>query len=189
MTELYDEFFAMLRFTKNLYDCGMGDRLKNQSVFYQLDADEYWGLTYEAIGWVFADTRLYYNKTDEMETWLFTDPVIDRFCQLCQEYENRRGISEEENPFRRDLVHILYESFRFSGYGYGYDWRLSPKERGRKCLLLFTGCEFYNTDEVSGGLLDIKDGFESINARLEEELSKDTRIIPLSFIKAYREAA
>lgn len=189
MMELYDDFFGMLRLTKRLYDCGIADRFKGLWDVYSLDGDEYWELAREAMGWAFTDTRLYYNENDEIETWLFVDPLIDRFCELCQKYETRRGISEDENFYRKEMETVLHEGFNFNSYSYGYDWRLSDKERGRKCLLLFIGCEFYSSDEVPEGLLHIKDGFEAMIARLEKELSKETRIIPLSLITAYKEAA
>jgi len=191
MTELYDEFFAMLRLAKNLYDCGLAERFKAPFGTWLLDVDDYWGLTYEAAGWIFQDTRQYYNEKIEVGTWLFCDPVIDRFCELCQQYENRKGIREEENPYRKDLERIIHDGFCFSGYSYGYNysWRLSPKDRGRKCLLLLTDCDFYSSDEVPEGLLEIKDGFESMIAQLEKELSRETRIIPLSLVETYKEAA
>ena len=191
MVELYSEFFAMLRFTKSLYDCGMADRLKEWYGTCELDADYYWELAHESIGWVFQDTRQYYNEADEMETWLFTDPIIDRFCKLCQEYESRRGISEKDNSYRKDMEKILYDGFTFSGYSYDYGWRLSKEERGRKCLLLLTGCEFYCNDEVPVGLLEIRDGFEAMIANLEKELSKETRTItlPLATEVQQKEAA
>ena len=187
MVELYSEFFAMLRFTKSLYDCGMADRLKEWYGACELDGDFYWELAHESIGWVFQDTRQYYNEADEMETWLFTDPIIDRFCKLCQEYESRRGISEKDNPYRNDMEQILHNGFAFSGYSYGYDWRLSQESRGRKCLLLFIGCDFYSNDEIPEGLLEIRDGFETMIAHLEDELSKETRIIPLSLVTAVQQ--
>ncbi len=179
MVELYDEFFAMLRFTKGLYDCGMAERLMEWYGTCELDADYYWELAHEATGWVFQDTRLYCNDSKEIDTWLFIDPIIDRFCKLCQEYEVRKGVGEEANPYRKDMERILHEGFIFDSYSYGYDWRLSQTDRGRKCLLLFTGEEFYRQDEVPAGLLEIRDGFEAMNANLEKELSRETRIIPL----------
>ncbi len=140
MVELYDEFFAMLRFTKNLCDCGMAEKVKD---------------------------------------WF-------GFCQ-CREYEARKGISEKENPYRNDMEQILHDGFTFNSYSYGYDWRLSQEDRGRKCLLLFTGCEFYSHDEVPEGLLEIKDSFVSMAVRLEMELSKETKIIPLSLVTETRQ--
>lgn len=189
--ELYDEFFSMLRFAKNLYDIGMEEQLKGWSGGYPLDGDIYWEMAYETISWVFQNTRHYYNARDELETWLFMDPMIDLFCQLCWEYEKHRGISEEENPYRRDMERIMRNGFWFNSYDYAFDWRLSPQDRGRKCLLLFTGCEFYSYDDIFEGLMEIKDGFEIMIEHLKEELSKETRIIPLSLVAAaqWKEAA
>lgn len=191
MTELYDEFFSMLCLAKRLYEYGMEEQIQKWFGSHELDGDNYWELAYETIGWVFRDTRHYYNERDEIETWLFIDPVIDRFCQLCQKYEARRKISEEDNLYRRDMVRIMHEGLCFNSYSYGYDWRLSHNDRGRRCLLLFTGCEFYAHDEIFEGLSEIRDGFEAMNERLEKELSQETRIIPLSLVTAahWKEAA
>ena len=89
------------------------------------------------------------------------------------------------------MEQILHECFSFSSYSYGYDWRLSPQDRGRKCLLLFTGCEFYSHDAIFDGLMEIRDGFETITAHMEAELAKETWIIPLSLVTAaqWKEAA
>lgn len=191
MVELYDEFFSMLRFSKNVYDSGKVGQLKNWFGSCPLDGDLYWELAYETIGWVFQETRHYYNERDEIETWLFMDPVIDHFCQLCQRYEERRGIGEDKNAYRRDMEQVIHEEFCFNSCSYGYDWRLSPDDRGRRRLLLFIGCEFYSHDEIFEGLMGIKYGFEKVNKKLESELSQETRIIPLSLVTAaqWREAA
>jgi len=172
MTELYGEFFASLRLAKKLYDCGLAEQFKESFESQILDGDDYWTLAYEAAGWVFQDTCQYYNEEAEIETWLFTDPVIDRFCELCREYETRQGICEEQNSYRRDMAGIIRENFSFNSYSYNYDWRLSSKDRGRKCLLLFIGCEFYSSDEVPAGLLEIKNGFCMLNEKLECELAE-----------------
>lgn len=184
MTELYDEFFSMLRFAKRLYEYGTKEQIRRWFSFYELDGDNYWELAYETISWVFRDTRRYYNERGEFETWLFLDPAIDRFCQLCQEYEKRRGISEEENHYRRDMEQIIHEGFSFNGYDYDYSWRLSAKDRGRRCLILFIGGEFYGHDEIFEGLVEIRDGFGVITARIEAELARESRIIPLSLVTA-----
>ena len=70
------------------------------------------------------------------------------------------------------MEQILHECFSFSSYSYGYDWRLSPQDRGRKCLLLFTGCEFYGHDEIFEGLIEIKYGFEKAEVEVEQHSKK-----------------
>lgn len=191
MIELYDEFFSMLRFAKRLCESNMADRLKNWFGFCPLDGDCYWELAYETISWVFQSTCHYYNEESEIETWLFMDPVIDHFCQVCQEYEGRKNIAGEDNPYQKKMEQIIHEAFCFNYYSYGYDWRLSDKKRGRRCLLLFTGCEFYSHDAIFDGLMEIRDGFETITAHMEAELAKETWIIPLSLVTAaqWKEAA
>ena len=191
MIELYDEFFSMLRFAKNLCEYDMADQLKNWFGSCPLDTDYYWELTYETIGWVFQSTCHYYNEEAEIETWLFMDPAIDHFCQVCQKYEERKNIAQEDNPYQKKMEQIIHEAFSFNSYSYGYDWRLSDKKRGRRGLLLFTGCEFCSHDAIFYGLMEIKDGFDAITAHMEAELAKETRIIPLSLVTAaqWKEAA
>lgn len=191
MTELYDEFFSMLRFAKRLYEYGTKEQIKRWFSLHELDGENYWELAYDAISWVFLDTRRYYNERDEIEIWLFVDPAIDRFCQLCQEYEQRWGISEEKNQYRRDMEQIIHEGFSFNSWDYNYSWRLSVKNRGCRCLILFTGGEFYGHDEIFEGLMEIRDGFDAITARIEAELAKETRIMPLPLVTAaqWKEAA
>lgn len=61
---------------------------------------------------------------------------------------------------------------------YDYNWRLSPNDRGRKCILPFTGEEFYNQESVPEGLLEIRETFLMLNQKLEAELSKENGMIP-----------
>lgn len=190
MVELYDEFFSMLRLAKRMYECEMAGHIKEWLGSYELGGDNYWELACASICWVFQDTRHYYNERNEIETWLFMDPVIDRFCQLCQRYEELRGICEKDNRYRWDMAQTIHEEFCFSSYSYGYDWRLSAKDRGRRCLLLFTSFEFYGHDEIFEGLSAVRDGFKAMNERMKKELSKETGIIPLSLVAgAHRKEA
>ena len=117
--------------------------------------------------------------------------MINRFCQVCQGYERDKGITEDENPYRDAIERTIHESFRFDSYSYGYDWRLSLAERGRKCVLLFTGEEFYSHESIPEGLLEVRAAFLELNQKLEAELLKETGIIPLSPVTAaqWKEAA
>ena len=68
MVELYDEFFSMLRFAKNLYDSGIEELMKERMGSCELDGDYYWELAYDSISWVFRNTNHYYNDGGEIET-------------------------------------------------------------------------------------------------------------------------
>ena len=103
MTELTSDFFAMLRLAKRLSDSPLSEKAHKRFGFFDLNEDHYYELSYEATTWVFKDTSCYYKEESEVETWVFCDPVIDRFCQLCGQYERRNGLSEDHNRYRKRL--------------------------------------------------------------------------------------
>ena len=191
MQELNHTFFSILRLAKIFFDSDVPDKAKNDIGIWELDEDSCYALGLEASEWIFQNTAHYYNERKDVDTWLFTDPIIDRFCRLCQEYERDKGITEEENPYRSIIEQTIHESFHFDSYSYGYDWRLSLAERGRKCILLFTGEEFYSHEAVPEGLLEIRYALLSLNQKMEAELNQETRIIPLSLVTVaqWKEAA
>ena len=191
MQELNHTFFSVLRLAKIFFDSDVPDKAKNDIGLWELDEDSCYALGLEVSDWIFQNAVHYYNERNDVDTWLFSDPMIDEFCQLCQAYEQSKGISEEENPYRNAIERTIRESFHFDSYSYGYDWRLSLAERGRKCILLFTGEEFYSHEAVPEGLLEIRYAFLALNQKLKAELRKETRIIPLSLVTVaqWKEAA
>lgn len=156
---------------KQLHDSGICDGLLKMYQDAEISGDYFYEMAYEAIGYIFTNSSHYFNEEDEIETWVFMDPLLDEFCRLCQDYEQARGVSEKDNPFRQDFEKILYSGFSFTGYNYGFDWKLTPKERGKRRLLLYTGPEFYYEAEVPCGLLEIREGLESCLKRLKNELA------------------
>lgn len=170
MTELYSEFFEMLHLAKTLHDSAFSETFHQQFGHLTLDCDMCYELAYDSMSLAFAFTFEDYNEDYEFSIWVFGDPCIDKFCRLCQEYETMRGLSEEENPYRREIEQIIRDGFAFPSYSYNFDWCLSAKDRGRKRLLLFTGMEFCGMTYVPEGLLDIREGFDVLNLRLENEL-------------------
>ncbi len=190
MDELYDEFFYMLYLAKTLHDSAFSQKFLKKAGHLSLDSDACYELAYIAMTLLFAFIYEDYNEEYEFDIWVFGDPCIDKFCRLCQEYEDRHGLSERENPYRQELEGILRECLQFPSYDYGFDWRLSREDRGRKRLLLFTGMEFYSLPAVPVGLLEIRDGFDALNLRLEKELSGGTVIeLPVLNIGTEKEAA
>lgn len=171
MVELYPGFFSMLRLAKSLYENGFVE--KNPSLFQgmPLNEDSFYELAYDAINVVFADTFQDYNEDQMMDIYVFCDPMIDRFCHLCWQYEQRSRLTEEENPYRRDIEYIIRSGFELNGYDYNFDWRLSATDRGRRRLLFYCGPEFYNLEDLPMGLLEIREGFQNMNFRLEKALS------------------
>ncbi len=170
MDELYPEFFEMLRLAKIMHDSAYSEMFHKQCDSLELDGDMCYEMSYDAMSMAFEFTCEDYNEDYEFNTWVFGDPCIDKFCRLCQEYENRQGLSEEENPYRQEIGRIIRAGFEFPGYDYNFIWYLSSKDRGRKRLVFFSGLEFCSHTCVPEGLLQIREGFETLNLRLEAEL-------------------
>lgn len=119
---------------------------------------------------VFLDTGIYYNEQEDMETWVMRDPVIDRFCWLCQRLEEEKDLAEDINPYRRQAEQVIHEGFALNDYSFDYSWRLSSRERGCPCVLLMVYSEFCSLSELPEAMLSIWDGFQELNRRLEAEL-------------------
>ena len=170
MVELYSSFFCMLRLAKRLYESGFADKLPDSFQTLTLDEDLYYILAYEAVDVIFEGTSFYYNESSGVNVYVFRDPLIDRFCQLCWQYEQRGHLTEEENPYRKEIEQIIRSGFEFGGYDYNFDWRLSASDRGRRRLLFFHGPEFYYLEDLPEGLLEIREGFQALNFELEKAL-------------------
>lgn len=171
MIELTPSFFAMLRLAEKLYESVLMDKVSDFFRTLTLNEDFYYELAYESTGVVFENTSLYYNEEKMVDTYVFCDPIIDRFCQLCRQYEQRRNLTEEENPYRKRIQAVIRFGFYLNGYDYNFDWKLSETDRGRRRLLFFYGGEFCGLDELPEGLLDIRDGFLELNLELETALT------------------
>ena len=123
MQELNHTFFSVLRLAKIFFDSDVPDKAKNDIGIWELDEDSCYALGLEASEWIFQNTAHYYNERKDVDTWLFSDPIIDRFCRLCQEYERDKGITEEKKPYRSTIEQTIRENFRFDSYSYGYQER------------------------------------------------------------------
>lgn len=179
MSELYSEFFEMLYLAKLLHDSPFSEKFHKQCGYLTLNCDMCYELVYTAIAMIFDFVYQDFNEEYEFDIWVFGDPCIDKFCRLCQEYEARHGLTEERNPYRWEIERILRDGFELPGYSYNFTWYLSAKDRGRKRLLLFTGMDFSSLTQVPAGLLEIREGFDALNLRLEKELYDNGKILQL----------
>ena len=179
MAELYSEFFEMLQLAKELYDSVSPEKLSDLFSYLTLDYDLCYELAYNAMALFFDFTYEDYNEDYEFTTWVFGDPCIDKFCRLCQEYEEKHGLSEEKNPYRQEIAAIIREGFEFSSYSDNFTWYFSAKERGRKRLVLFCGMEFCDLTSVPLGLAEIRDGFDRLNWRMENDLGIKGKVLQM----------
>ena len=171
MVELYPGFFSMLRLAKNLYDHGFLEKNPGLCQGLTVDEDSFYGLAYDAIDVIFEHTSQYYIEEEMLDVYVFCDPLIDRFCHLCWQYEQRSHLTEEENPYRKNMEQIICSGFKMNTYNYNFDWRLSASDRGRRRLLFFYGPEFYCLEDLPEGLLEIREGFQDVNFQLEKALN------------------
>ena len=173
MVELPYMFFEMLDLAKCLHDSELAEKFHKRFDKLELCEESFYELAYEATGWIFEDSRDYYNNEEEFETWVFYDPLIDRFCQLCQVYEQQNDLSEEQNPYRRQIISAINSAFCFNHYSYNFDWRLSASDRGRKRLLFYIGPEFYELCELPPALLEIREQFQNLVGQLEQSVDAE----------------
>ena len=189
MDELNSYFFNLLYLAKMVHD---HPRLKKSWQNFDslpLDEDAFYEFSVELATSVFQDTSVHYNEERGMETWVLSDPIIDRFCELCVRLETEKELAEEINPYRRNAEQMIRENFLLDSYSYDYGWRLSPSDRGRRCILFFSYDDFYGLSELPKAFLEILDGFQELNRQLETELGLN-KIVPIyPFMNEWKEAA
>ena len=189
MEDLSSYFFHMLHLAKTVHD---NPRLQKEWPSFDsipLDEDAFYELSMELSVSIFEDTSCYYNEESGIDTWVLSDPAVDRFCELCVRLETEKGLEEEFNPYRRNAEQVIHEGFRLNSYSYDYGWRLSTTDRGRHCVLFFSDENFYGTEELPVAFLEILDGFRELNRQLEAELGLN-KIVPLyPLLNEWKEAA
>ena len=169
--ELFNDYlWEALYILKALYDHGKGEKLVNRYRDREVDGDDMYEIAMEAIGYVFADTRFYYDEEKEIDVNVFFDPMITEFFRLCEQYEAEDGVPPENDPYRQELYQAIDTGFSFNSYSYIYRvYTDTSKKNGCRIVLLFY-CEFCTHYEVPGGLLDVYDAFEEQTLRLKREL-------------------
>ena len=163
-----DYLWEGLYMMKALFDHGKGKEMLDSYANIEMDSDYIGDIVWQSIGYVFADTRQYFNEETEQEIWVFFDPVFQEFYSLCARYEQERHVEQKDNPFRRDMWRSLDCGLSFGSYD--YDDRIYDNPN-RKCrIVLMLGCEFACHYQVVPGLLDIYEAFVIQIQKLKEEL-------------------
>lgn len=170
MEELSDYLWEALYILKSLYDHGKGEAILHYYAAHNIDGDDWYEMAMEAVGYIFLDTRGYYNEEKEIEVNVFFDPMITEFFRLCEQYETEDGIPPENNQYRQDLYRAIESGFCFNSYSYSYRVYTDTSRKNGCRIVLLLYCEFYNHYEVVNGLLDVYDAFEFQTQRLKEEL-------------------
>lgn len=105
---------------------------------------------------------------------------MNRFDQLCREYEARYGISRIENDFVRQMENAIHGAMQFPNYCYDYLWVDGTKDRKGPKLVLFLFEEFDSYEDIPEALCTILDICACEISQLEEKLAQPAdKVIPL----------
>ena len=175
MQTIEDSVFQNLYMAKQLADGGFLEPFLRQCGSQELDNEDYFGLTWDAISCIFPDTTGYWNQEIEVDAIIIFDPLVDEFCRLLTRYEMMNGITPGESDLRREATTYVYHAFELGDYTdgyliYDYDFRIYDTEHGRKRMVVLTGMEFCGFRELPGALADVRCALEYQIPRLRGEL-------------------
>lgn len=162
--------FNFLFIAKDLYDYDLLDKVVDTCGNMEV-CDDYYSLAWEGISNVFETVRGSYNEERQEETLVFRDPVITEFYHLCSVYEEQKGVSKEDNPFRQDGERQVYQSLSMSAYD--YDARTCEGIRGGPRLVFWSGEEFCGTEELPASLAEARYAYKTYCDRLKEAIAKE----------------
>ena len=170
MVELEPYVIDSLKVAKQIYDMGRSEAFLKECGSLLLD-DDFYSVSWFGMCAVFEKTDVYYHAAHELEVLVFYDPVISDFYRLCELYELRRGISSEENTYRKRMEESVCRDLYLSAYD--YDARLYPGRRGRGSrLVMLLGEEFCGHCELPSALFDVYCTVENQICILKQELER-----------------
>ena len=158
-----------------------------QSDDFQFDLENLSLLYSAAIDAVFETVKVYYKDETQRTTFVFWDPVMYRYNKLCREYEEKRGITEIENPYVNEMESAVHNALQLNSYSYTYLWTTDTKSpRGSK-LVFIEDVEFECEWQLPGCLMELRTFYTEGVKRLEAELApKDSKLIVLPAPKKAR---
>ena len=178
----------MIFVAKHFSDAGRLDALKD--VLRDVGGRDDWDLLdtedialyyMAALDAVFEEHACYYNEPrpgramrdfDQSEVHVFRDPLMFRFAQLCEAYEEQLGIVEIEDPFIKECREAVARALNLPSYAYGYSWMSGTKGPKQCKLVFFEEPEFDRMCELIPGLLEFRLYLEGAVARLEKALEE-----------------
>lgn len=138
---------------------------------------------------VFQDTRVYYHESKSVSpfsylpdrtVFVLRDPLLNRFDDLCCEYEMRTGTLRNQNTYVHRLENAIRSAMNFPAHDYDYFWDdgTVPRKPPKLVVLLFE--EFFEFESLVDALCTILDALEEQITELVRELENPTsEAIPL----------
>ena len=120
------------------------------------------------------------NAPTSAELSRLNGKLLNRFDQLCRQYETKYGISRIENNFVRRMENAIHSAMQFPNYCYDYRWMDGSKDRKGPKLVLFLFEEFDSYEKIPEALCTILDACACEISQLEKKLAQPAdKIIPL----------
>lgn len=172
MTEIDEFLWATIYVLKTVFDHNHESPLLRQYSDMTVDSDLIYEIAENAIYQFFADTREYYNERGEITTYVFFDPIITQFWELCDEYENKLQLDPKDNHFRKDMERALDSALYINDYSYSYDWFNDTKHKYGCKLILLCYCEFWSYHWIPTALSEAYDAFVHYTQLIKEAVAE-----------------
>ncbi len=169
--EGFNEIIGIITLAKELYDIGRYD-IVQQEFFDTLCYDSYCENMLGAIMSVFSGFHSDYDDSNETESMVFTDDVINNYFCLAYEHGRKYKLSHNENPYVMEAEHEVRKWLNFC---FSIDWKLlaytksKRTARKRKLVVYTSAYEFCEHDYLAYGLIQLHKWFSD---KCEEFVNK-----------------
>ena len=172
MVEIDDYLWESVYIMKSVYDHSPDAAVLQFYRNDELDGDYVYEIAENSVDQFFADTRMYYNENEDLSVYVFFDPIITGFWQLCDEYEQRCGFKPEENRYRKEMGKALDSALHIPDYSYNAIWYTDTKHKNGCRLVLLCYCEFCGFQWIPEALKEAYDAFVHHAKRLKDALEE-----------------
>ena len=191
MIEINDYLWGTIYVLKTVYDHDPDANVMKSYKEIVMDGDYIYEVSEEAIRQFFADTREYYDDEKELSVYVFFDPIMTEFWELCEAYEERLGIKPEENRHRGDMERALNSALYIPDYSIAERVYMDAKRKNGCRIVLLCYCDFCSFHWIPEALSEAYDAFVYHTRLLREAMaqSEGTKIIELTDAMSERREA
>ncbi len=174
----YDEStcdaIAVLSIEKLLYD------YSGETLGSNIGTDYIWDTYFEAMGSIFKVSDADYIDEYDEYIWVYHDPIINEYYELCHKYGKMHHIRYKNNPYVIKAIRKI-QCIMNSIASYSYGWCLYDVQDKIKsefikrfgstpCLVIEINCDFYQPVEAVQSLTEVatffKEGVEELKTEL-----------------------
>ena len=172
MIEVNDYVWETIYILKTLYDHNPQALALRYFNDWVIDGDNVFEIAETTINQFFADSREYYDEEKEVSVYVFFDPLITGFWQLCDEYEERLKLKPKENKYRAGMYRALDSALYIPDYSYNALWYNDTKKKNGCRLVLLCFDEFYSHHQIPKSLCEAYDAFSYHTKQIKDAIAK-----------------